>query len=70
MGGWVGGRWRGLVFVELACCPHSFCSFIPANVAKEEVAKSVVGNDSGTCEASYAGDVPRMFSLTKNEGDP
>ena len=41
-----------------------------ANMAKEEVAKPVVGNDSGTCEASFAGDVPRIFSLIKNEGDP
>ena len=61
---------RGLVFFELACCPHSFCSFIPENTAKEEVAKLIVGNDSGTCKASFAGDVPRMFSLIKNEGDP
>ena len=79
MGGWwVGGWWwwcvwvggeAGLVFFERACCPHSFCSFIPENIAKEEVAKLVVGNGSGTCKASFAGDVPRMFSLTKNEGD-
>ena len=41
-----------------------------ANMAKEEVAKPVVGDDSGTCEASFAGDVPRMFSLIKNEGNP
>ena len=68
----VGGerRRRGLVFVELSCCPHSSCSFIPENMAKEEVAKPVVGNDSGPCGASFAGDVPRMFSLIKNEGDP
>ena len=65
---WVGGgEAEGLV--ELARCPHSFCSFIPENMAKEEVAKLVVGNDSGTCKASFAGDVPRMFSLIKNEGE-
>ena len=29
----------------------------------------VVGDDSGMCKASFAGDVPRMFSLIKNEGD-
>ena len=49
---WVGGGGGGSSF-ELACCPHSFCSFIPENMAKEEVAKSVVGNDSGTCETSF-----------------
>ena len=80
MGGGVGGgggvcvlcavcpRWE-LVFYEVACCPHSFCPLVPENVGKEEVAKPVVGNDSGTCKASFAGDVPRMFSLIKNEGD-
>ena len=47
----------------------TLCSFIPENMAKEEVAKPIVGNDSGTCEASFAGDVPRMFSSTKNAGD-
>ena len=69
MGGWVVvvcagvcvcGR-RELVFFELACCPHSFCSLIPENMAKEEVVKLVLGNDSGTCKASFAGDVPRTF---------
>ena len=39
---------------------------IPANMAEEEVAKLIVGNDSGMCKASFAGDVPRMFSLIKN----
>ena len=64
----VGGRrGRRERLVELVCCPHSFCLFIPADMAKEEVAKLVVGNDSGTCKASLAGDVPRMFSLIKNE---
>ena len=38
----------------LARCPHSFCLFIHENMAKEEVAKPVVGNDSGTCKASFA----------------
>ena len=33
---------------------------------EEEVAKLIVGNDSGMCKASFAGDVPRMFSLIKN----
>ena len=38
-------------------CSHSFCSFIPANMAEEEVAKFVAGDDSGMCKASFAGDV-------------
>ena len=42
---------RELVFFELARCPHSFF-FNPENMAEEEVAKPVVGNDSGTCKAS------------------
>ena len=42
------------------------CTFFPANMAEEEVAKLIVGNDSGMCKASFAGDVPRMFSLIKN----
>ena len=37
-------------------------------MAEEEFAKLVVGDDSGMCKASFAGDVPRMFSLIKNEG--
>ena len=41
------------------------CRYIPSNMA-EEVAKLIVGNDSGMCKASFAGDVPRMFSLIKN----
>ena len=59
VGGWVGGGGDGEagVKVEHARCPHSFCPFIPENMAKEEVAKPVVGNDSGTCKASFAGDV-------------
>ena len=35
-------------------------------MAEEEVAKLIVGNDSGMCNVSFAGDVPRMFSLIKN----
>ena len=58
---------RGLVFVAFACCPHSFCLFIPANMAEEEVAKLLVGNDSGMCKVGFVGDVSRMFSLIKNE---
>ena len=50
--GCVCGR-LGLVFFELACCPHSVRLFTPENMAKEEVAKLVVGNDSGTCKASF-----------------
>ena len=42
------------------------CTYIPANMAGE-VAKLIVGNDSGMCKASFAGDVPRMFSLIKHE---
>ena len=42
------------------------CTYIPANMAEEEVAKLIVGNDSGMWKASFAGDVPRMFSLIKN----
>ena len=43
------------------------CSYIPANMAEEEeVAKVIVSNDSGMWKASFAGDVPRMFSLIKN----
>ena len=42
------------------------CPFIHVNMAEEEVAKLIVGNDSGMCKASFAGDVPRMFSLIKN----
>ena len=58
MGGvrrWVSGRGEG-----------GNCTKIHANMAEEEVAKLIVGNDSGMCKASFAGDVPRMFSLIKN----
>ena len=54
-------HYQGSVYI-----PHTFCSFIPENMAKEEVAMLIVGNDSGMCKASFAGDVPRMFSLIKN----
>ena len=56
-------HYQGSVYI-----PHTFCPFILANMAEEEFAKLVVGNDSGMCKASFAGDVPRMFSLIKNEG--
>ena len=36
--------------------PHYFCPFVRANMAKEEVARCVVDNDSGMCKASSAGD--------------
>ena len=43
------------------------CTDIPANMAEEEeVAKLIVGNDSGMVKANFASDVPRMFSLIKN----
>ena len=42
------------------------CTYLSANMAEEEVAKLIVGNDCGMCKASFAGDVPRMFSLMKN----
>ena len=56
-------HYQGSVYI-----PHTFCPFILANMAEEEFAKLVVGDDSGMCKASFAGDVPRMFSLIKNEG--
>ena len=62
----VGGGW---LFQGCACHESAsilFLSYIPANMAEEEVAKLTVGNDSGMCKASFAGDVPRMFSLIKN----
>ena len=60
--GWVGGvrRWVSVGGEK------GNCTYIPANMAEEEVAKLIVGNDSGMCKASFAGDVPRMFSLIKN----
>ena len=42
------------------------CTLFPASMAEEEVAKLIVGNDSGMCKASFAGNVPKMFSLIKN----
>ena len=49
---------QSLVYVQFACCAanhcqgyvfcaHSSCPFILANVAEKEVARFVVGNDSG-----------------------
>ena len=43
------------------------CTYIPANMAEEEVAKLIVGNDSGMCKASFAGDVPRMFFIDQEQ---
>ena len=37
-------------------CAHSSCPFILANMAEEEVAKLVVGNDSGMCKTSSPSD--------------
>ena len=37
-------------------CPHTFCLFIPANMAEEEVAELVVGNNSGMRKAGFPGD--------------
>ena len=39
------------------------CTYIPASMAEEEVAKLIVGNDSGMCKASFAGDVPRRTEV-------
>ena len=36
--------------------PYSFCLFILANVAAEEVAELVVGGDSGMYKAGFPGD--------------
>ena len=35
------------------------CTYIRANMAEEEVAKLIVGDDSGMCKANFAGDVPK-----------
>ena len=35
---------------------HTSCPFILANMTEEEVARFVVGNDSGMCKAARAGD--------------
>ena len=37
-------------------CPHTFCPSILANMAEEEVAELIVGEDSGMCKAGFAGD--------------
>ena len=44
--------------VKGACTdsPYSFRPFIPVNMAGEEVAELVVGNDSGMCKAGFLGD--------------
>ena len=41
------------------------CTYIRANMAEEEVAKLIVGDDSGMCKANFAGDVPRTVSECK-----
>ena len=43
-----------------------FCPFILANMAEEEVAKLVVGNDGGVCKAGFpVDDAPRaVFPLS------
>ena len=45
---------------------HTFCPFIAANMAEKDVAALVVDNDSGMCNARFAGsDAPRdVFFLT------
>ena len=35
---------------------HTFCPFIPANMAEEEVAAVVADNESGMCTAGFASD--------------
>ena len=60
--GWVGpGGGRGSISLNLRVVHILSVRPLLAKIAKEEVAKLVVGNDSGTCEASFAGDVPRIF---------
>ena len=39
--------------------PHSFCSFIRANVAEEDVVAVLVDNESGMCKTCFAGDEGR-----------
>ena len=55
-------------------CAHSSCPFILASMAEEEVALLVVGHDSGTYRACYAGDdTPRACPVpvgTDTELDP
>ena len=46
-------------------CAHSSCPIILANMAEEEVARLVVGHDSGMYSACFAGDVtPRAWLVT------
>ena len=42
---------------------HSSCPFVLANMAAEEVARFVVGNESVMCKAALAGDAPRGCSV-------
>ena len=44
--------------------------FIPANMAEEELAELVVGNDSGTCNAGFAGvDHPIVLPSTVDKSN-
>ena len=44
--------------------PYSFCLFILANVAEEDVAAFVVNNGSGMCKACFAvDDAPRALLI-------
>ena len=63
-GGGGGGGWLNLRVIHTLFV-RSFLKTWP----KKKLQSPVVGNDSGACKASFAGDVPRMFSLIKNEGD-
>ena len=56
---WCGGGGGG-------CGGGCGCGWVWWGEGGEEVAKLIVGNDSGMCKASFAGDVPRMLSLMKN----
>ena len=47
-------------------CTHSSCPFVLVNMAEEEVARFVVGNESGMCKAALAGDAPRGRSVTSS----
>ena len=50
---------------ENVYCAHSYCPFILANMAEEEVGRFVVGNDSGVYKFCFAGhDVPRGCSVS------
>ena len=40
--------------------------FVLVNMAEEEVARFVVGNECGTCKAALAGDAPRGCSVASS----